>query len=108
MHAFSHPLQRSLRNTSRESLSGQKGIVIGGEVVNNIRYADDTVIIAENLVDLQELVNRVNEACKNWGLSINLNKTKYMVVSKVDVGETSLLLNEETLERVAEFKYLRS
>jgi hypothetical protein len=93
-------------NLFREALKDQKGIIIGGEIINNIRYADDTVILAENIDDLQELINRVDMECTNWGLSINIDKTKYMVTSKVDIGATQLILNQQPLQRVQRFKYL--
>ena len=84
-----------------------KGIRVGGETINNIRYADDTALLAENIEDLQELLNRVNTECQNYGLSINKTKTKFMVISKMEVPDNQdLRLDGEALERVTKFKYL--
>jgi len=55
---------------------------VGGEIVNNIRYADDTALLAESMEDLQELMEAVDEACSRDGLTINTDKTKLMVVSR--------------------------
>ena len=61
-----------------------KGIVIGGENMNNMRYADDTALITECTLDLQELVTAVNEKGKPYGMEMNVIKTKAMVVSRQD------------------------
>lgn len=93
----------------RESLTDRsEGVRIGGETVNNIRYADDTALLAENLEDLQALLNSVNEASKNRGLKINVNKTKWMVAGKIDIERAQLMLDGSPLERVMHFKYLGS
>lgn len=52
-----------------------EGVKIGGEVISTIRYADDTVILAESLEDLQILVNAVNMECQQMGIDINTKKT---------------------------------
>ncbi|XKL63710.1 hypothetical protein PGB90_006074 [Kerria lacca] len=56
--------------------------------------------------DLQTLLNRVNEASKKYGLSININKTKMMVINKGGVENVHLELMGEHIERVSYFKYL--
>lgn len=90
-----------------EALEGLEiGVKINGKVVNNLRYADDTVLIASSEKDLQILVNRVSECSLKAGLSINVSKTKFLVASgnrdlnpKFQVGGTDL-------ERVRMYKYL--
>lgn len=57
-------------------------IRINGEYLNNIRYADDTVLLATNLKDLQLLVDRVRAASETYGLELNTKKTKFMVISR--------------------------
>ena len=54
-----------------------EGININGEIINNIRYADDSVLLAENAEDLQALVNSVHSTSKDYGLDMNISKTKY-------------------------------
>lgn len=85
-----------------------EGVKIGGEVINNIRYADDTAIMAESLEDLQTLLNAVNNACKEKGLSVNTKKTKWMVVGKINIENPKLKLGGKTLDRVQHFRYLGS
>ncbi|KAL1448667.1 hypothetical protein WDU94_003512 [Cyamophila willieti] len=55
------------------------GIQVEGTIINNIRYADDTVIFAKDINELQNLMNRIVDTCKNYGLNLNTKKTKYMI-----------------------------
>ncbi|KAG1671228.1 Sodium/potassium/calcium exchanger 5 [Nymphon striatum] len=52
-----------------------KGIVVGGVNINNLRYADNTVLIADSAAQLQELINAVNESGKPYGMTMNVEKT---------------------------------
>jgi len=66
----------------RETLQDMEaGILLNGERLNNIGYADDTVIFADNLASLQLLMDRVTYS-RQYGLEINTNKTKFMIISK--------------------------
>src|SRR6218665_1363216 len=58
------------------------GITISGRIINNLRYADDIVLVATSKETLQQLMDRVNEASGKYGLEINTKKTKVMVVSR--------------------------
>ena len=51
-----------------EALSDRKGLNINGENINNIRIADDTVLIAESNKDLQEMINELNQKCIEYGV----------------------------------------
>lgn len=62
-----------------ENVGGTK---IGGKRYNNIRYADDTVLIAESKEELTQLINGVQQISETYGLKINTKKTMYMTVSK--------------------------
>jgi Reverse transcriptase (RNA-dependent DNA polymerase) len=85
------------------------GIVVGGTVINNLRYADDTVLLATNIEDLQELMSSVVEHSTLAGLKLNINKTKWFVVSKTPtVVQENLKVGTEIIERVKSFKYLGS
>ena len=93
----------------RKALEDTKdGIKVNGELINNIRYADDTVLLADSLEGLQELVNRVTHASKQYGLELNIKKTKYMVISKLPDHNGVLYCANEPIERVASFTYLGS
>src|SRR5688572_4012079 len=59
-----------------------EGFIIGGFNMNNIRFADDAGLLAASKEKLQELLNKVAEASKRKGLSINIKKTECMVISK--------------------------
>lgn len=82
---FLSPLLFNLYSESifREALENiEKGIRVNLIWINNIRYADDTVLIADNMNDLQYLINVVGEHSKRMGLKINTKKTKHMVVTR--------------------------
>ena len=64
------------------SIIGMEGISIGGVNINNIRYADDTVIITDSAEKLQLLVETVNRESELMGLRINVKKTEVIVASK--------------------------
>ena len=59
-----------------------KGVTVGGRNINNLCYADDTVLLAENEADLQNLLNVIREKSTEYGLNMNVKKTKVMVISK--------------------------
>jgi len=83
-----------------------EGIVINGQLINNLRYADDTVLIASTAGELQVLLDRINRVSLQYGIKINERKTKYMVISKQDRVSDNLSLNGEAVERCHHFKYL--
>lgn len=91
----------------REALEDvDEGILLNGKRLNNIRYADDTVIMAGDLNGLQQLMNRVYSVSLEYGLDINVNKTKYMVISKSQIPQEHLTLNQLQIERVGKYTYL--
>ncbi|RUS68901.1 hypothetical protein EGW08_023338 [Elysia chlorotica] len=61
------------------------GMNISGQNINNIRYADDTALVAETPEQLQALLDKVNEESENCGLAMNAKKTKVMVISRKDI-----------------------
>lgn len=90
-----------------ESISDSPiGLKINGIPINNIRYADDTVILADNANDLQILLNKVNSESQRLGLNINTTKTKFMAVSRNNIPNTRIYLNGEVIKQVTQFKYL--
>ena len=85
------------------------GIRVGGKIINNIRYANDTVLIADNEEDLQHLVNVLNEESNIMGLALNPKKTDTMVISKQkQIPTCHIYLDNATthLRQVDKFKYL--
>lgn len=90
----------------REALQGvQRGIKINGVIVNNLRYADDCVVLADNLADLQDLMNRIVSHSERHGLFTNASKTKLLVFSKTNIV-ANLSINNIQIEQVNSFRYL--
>ena len=79
----------------------QAGIKIAGKNVNNLRYADDTTLMAES-EELKSLLMKVKEESKKVGLKLNIQKTKIMASGPT----TSWQIDEETMETVADFIFL--
>ena len=85
------------------------GIKFGGRNINNIRYADDTVLIADSEEKLQTLVQALVQSSQERGLKLNISKTKVMVVSKSTQNiRTNIFVGGEQLEQVERYKYLGS
>ena len=91
-----------MRNTGLEE--AQAGIKIAGRNINNLRYADDTTLMAENKEELKSLLMEVKEESEKVGLKLNIQKTKIMVSSPI----TSWEIDGETVETVADFIFLGS
>jgi len=84
-----------------------EGIEVGGIKINNLRYADDTVLLASSEAELQSLFDTVVTTSENLGLSINNKKTKCMVVSKLEVPPTCHLRHDKaSIEQISSFNYL--
>ena len=77
----------------------QAGITIAGRNINNLRYADDTTIMAESEEELKSLLMRVKEESEKVGLKLNIQKTKIMASGPI----TSWEIDWETVETVADF-----
>ena len=82
----------------------QAGIKIAGENINNLRYADDTTLMAESEEELKSLLMKVKEESEKVGLKLNVQKTKIMASGPI----TSWEIDGETVETVAEFIFLGS
>ena len=84
-----------------------KGVSIGGVNINNLRYADDTVLIAENSMDLQALLTAVSEKGKSYGMEMNITKTRSMVVSRnKPVPNISIKIEGKPIQQVDSIIYL--
>ena len=77
----------------------QAGIKIAGRNINNLRYADDTTLIAESKEELRSLLMKVKEEREKVGLKLNIQKTKIMASGPI----TSWQIDGEIVETVAEF-----
>ena len=77
----------------------QAGIKIAGRNINNLRYADDTTLMAESEEGLKSLLMEVKEESENVGLKLNIQKTKIMASGPI----TSWQIDGKTVETVADF-----
>ena len=82
----------------------QAGIKIAGRNINNLRYADDTTLMAENEEELKSLLMKMKEEREKVGLKLNIQKTKIMASGPI----TSWEIDGETVETVADFIFLGS
>ena len=91
-----------MRNARLEE--AQAGIKIAGRNINNLRYADDTTLMAESEEELKSLLMKVKEESDKFGLKLNIQKTKIMASSPI----TSWQIYGETVETMADFIFLGS
>ena len=82
----------------------QAGIKIARRNVNNLKYADDTTLMAESEEELKSLLMKVKEESGKVGLKLNIQKTKIMATGPI----TSWKINGETMETVTDFVFLGS
>ena len=80
----------------------QAGIKIAGRNINNLRYADDTTLMAESEEELKSLLTKVKEESEKAGLKLNIQKTKIMASGPI----TSWQIDRETMEPVTDFIFL--
>ena len=86
-----------MRNAGLEET--QAGIKIAGRNINNLRYADDTTLMAESKEELKRLLMKVKEETEKAGLKLNVQKTKIMASGPI----TSWQIDGETVETVSYF-----
>ena len=91
-----------MRNTGRDE--AQAGIKIAGRTINNLRYADDTTLMAESKEELKNLLMKVKEESEKVGLKLNIQKTKIMASGPI----TSWQIDGEMMETVKDFSFLGS
>ena len=88
-----------MRNAGLEE--AQAGIKTAGRNINNLRYEDDTTLMAESEEELKSLLMKVKEESEKFGLKFNIQKTKIMASSPI----TSCKIGAETVETVADFTF---
>ena len=91
-----------MRNTGLEE--AQAGIKIARRNINNLRYADDTTLMAESKEEPTSLLMKVKEESEKVGLKLNIQKTKFMASSPI----TSWQIDGEIVETVADFIFVSS
>ena len=88
-----------MRNVGLEE--AQAGIKIAGRHTNNLRYADDTTLMAKSEEELKSLLMKVKEESEKVGLKLNIQKTKIMASSPITWWE----IDGETVETVSDFVF---
>ena len=91
-----------MRNVGLEE--AQAGIKIAGRNINNLRYADDTTLMAESEEELKSLLMKVKEQSEKVGLKLNIQKTKIMASGPI----TSWEIDGETMKTMTDFIFLGS
>ncbi len=82
------------------------GVKIGGRNINNLRYADDTILLAETEDDLKHLIITIQRESEKMGLQLNIKKTKIMSTARHI--KMYVTINGEEIECVKEFYFLGS
>ena len=91
-----------MRNAGQEET--QAGIKIAGRNINNLKYADDTTLMADSEEELKSLLMKVKEESETVGLKLNIQKTKIMASGPITPWE----IDGETVETVSDFIFLGS
>ena len=86
-----------MRNSGLEE--AQAGIKIAGRIIKNLRYADDTILMAESEEELKSFLMKVKEESEKVGLKFNIQKTKIMASGPITLWE----IDGETMETVSDF-----
>ena len=97
MLMFNLHAEHIMRNAGLEET--QAGMKIAGRNINNLRYADDTTLMAESEEELRSLLKKVKEESEKVGLKLNIPKTKIMASGPI----TSWQVDGETMETVSDF-----
>ena len=95
----SHDAEYIIKNAGLDE--AQAGIKIAGRNINNLRYADDTTLMAESEEELKSLLMKVKEESEKVGLKLNIQKIKIMASGPI----TSWQIDEETVETVTDFVF---
>ena len=102
LYLFNLYAEYIMRNTGLEET--QAGIKIAGRNINNLRYSDDTTLMAESEEELKSLLMKVKVESEKVGLKLNIQKTKIMASDPI----TSWQIDGETVETVSDFIFLCS
>ena len=90
-----------MRNAGLDEV--QSGIKIAGRNINHLKYADDTIFMAESEEELKSLLMKVKEESEKASLKLNIQKTKIMASGPI----TSWKIDGETMETMTDFYFLR-
>src|SRR4051812_22754251 len=86
----------------------EEGVPVGGQLVSDVRFADDQGIVAGTEMGLQRLMNKLKDTAENFGMKINIHKITTMVVRWDGGGVVNITVDGKKIEQVKNFKYLGS
>jgi len=86
----------------------EDGVKVNGQLIKSVRYADDQATIASTADGLQRLMDSMNRTVEQYGMKINIKKTKVMKIGKNPEGNLDILVNGQKLKQVNQFSYLGS
>ena len=89
------------------NIKHHEGLGVGGNNINNLRYTDDTVLIADSVEKLKNIISTVIVESENKGLQLNTKKTECIVISKQSaIPVCNILCKGQIIKQVGTFKYL--
>ena len=92
-----------------EALENSKdGVKVGGQLVNAVRFADDQAMVANTNAGLQRIMDCLDRTSKDYGMRINIKKTKVMRISREQGKSVTVIIDGQKLEQVKQFCYLGS
>ncbi len=86
----------------------EEGILVGGQRVSDVRFADDQGMVSNTESGLQKLMDKLNETAKKFSMKINIQKTNTMLVCRDGGGVVNITVDGQRVEQVQSFKYLGS
>ena len=89
----------------KNSFPNTGGVNIGGRRIKCIRFADDMALLAEDERMLKNMLLELNDRCEDYGMKININKTKTMVIGRKPEN-IELRIKDESVEQLNRYKYL--
>ena len=94
---------------TKEALENvEEGIRVGGELIKDVKYADDQGMVVNTEAGLQSLMDSLNTTAKHYDMKINIKKTKAMVVSRNGGERVNITVEGQSVEQVSKFRYLGS
>src|SRR6476469_6159717 len=93
----------------KEALANvEEGLRVGGELIKDVKYADDQGMVANTEAGLQSLKDSLNKTAKHYDMKINIKKTKAMVVSRNEGERVNITVEGQSVEQAGKFRYLDS
>jgi hypothetical protein len=90
---------------TKETLEGLGDFKIGGQIIHTVKYADELVLLAKEEKVLQDMIDKLTEIGRCYGMEINVEKTKLMRISRQPLP-VKIMIDQKQLENVESFKYL--